>query len=121
MSKELIDRLRDNRVTGFNLTVAAVEAADTIERLERELADSNAQHERDVATLEHWNVAITELQRELETERALSFRNQVADLYSKGHRLAFALECVLLATDSDLAAVSKYWDEAHAALEDWRA
>lgn len=31
MSKELIERLLDNRVTGFNLTVAAVEAADLIE------------------------------------------------------------------------------------------
>ncbi len=31
MSKDLIERLLDNRVTGFNLTVAAVEAADLIE------------------------------------------------------------------------------------------
>lgn len=31
MSKELIERLLDNRVTGFNLTVAAVEAANLIE------------------------------------------------------------------------------------------
>ncbi len=31
MSKGLIERLLDNRVTGFNLTVAAVEAADLIE------------------------------------------------------------------------------------------
>jgi len=42
------------------------------------------------------------------------------DLYSKGHKLAFVLECILLATDSDMAAISKYWDEAHAALEEWR-
>ena len=34
--KLLIERLRDNRVTGFNLTVAACEAADRIEELERE-------------------------------------------------------------------------------------
>jgi len=31
MSKDLIDRLLDNRVTGFNLDVAAVEAANLIE------------------------------------------------------------------------------------------
>ena len=34
--KLLIERLRDNRVTGFNLAVAACEAADRIEELERE-------------------------------------------------------------------------------------
>ena len=42
------------------------------------------------------------------------------DLFSKGHKLAFVLECILLATDSDMAAISKYWDEAHQALEEWR-
>ena len=38
MSKELIDRLRDNRVTGFDLTMAACEAADTIERQAAQIA-----------------------------------------------------------------------------------
>lgn len=42
------------------------------------------------------------------------------DMSSKGYRLAFVLECILLATDSDMAAISKYWDEAHAAIEEWR-
>jgi hypothetical protein len=37
MTDDLIKRLRDENVTGFNLTVAAVEAAERIEELEREL------------------------------------------------------------------------------------
>ena len=36
MTDDLKQRLRDERVTGFNLTVAAVEAADRIEQLESE-------------------------------------------------------------------------------------
>ena len=44
----------------------------------------------------------------------------IEDLCSKGHRLAMLLECILLASDSDLAAVSKYWNEAHEALEEWK-
>ena len=36
MTDDLKQRLLDNRVTGFNLTIAAVEAADLIEQLEKE-------------------------------------------------------------------------------------
>jgi len=46
MSKELIERLLDNRVTGFNLTVAAVEAADLIESLRQQLAAAQAENLR---------------------------------------------------------------------------
>jgi len=46
MSKELIERLLDNRVTGFNLSVAAVEAAERIEMLEQQLAAAQAEIER---------------------------------------------------------------------------
>lgn len=69
--------------------------------------------------LDEMTIAMIGLRRELETERALSFRDQVADLDSKGHRLALALECLLLDT-KDTAIVSKWWDEAHDALEQWR-
>jgi hypothetical protein len=41
------------------------------------------------------------------------------DLFSPGARLALELECLLLET-RDTAAVSKWWDSAHEALEQWR-
>lgn len=40
MTDDLKERLLDENVTGFNLTIAAVEAAERIEQLEAELATS---------------------------------------------------------------------------------
>lgn len=42
------------------------------------------------------------------------------DVFSVAHRLALELECLLL-DSKDTAAVSKWWDSAHEALEQWRA
>lgn len=42
-----------------------------------------------------------------------------ADLYSVAGKLALELECLLLDT-KDLSVVSKWWDSAHDALEQWR-
>lgn len=41
------------------------------------------------------------------------------DVFPVAHRLALELECLLLDTN-DTAAVSKWWDSAHEALEQWR-
>ncbi|MDG2617713.1 hypothetical protein P7L53_15845 [Thermoleptolyngbya sichuanensis XZ-Cy5] len=41
------------------------------------------------------------------------------DFFTPGARLALELECLLLET-RDTAAVSKWWDSAHEALEMWR-
>ena len=41
------------------------------------------------------------------------------DVFPVAHRLALELECLLLDT-KDMAAVSKWWDSAHEALEQWR-
>lgn len=41
------------------------------------------------------------------------------DVFPAAHRLALELECLLLDT-KDTAAVSKWWDSAHEALEQWR-
>lgn len=41
------------------------------------------------------------------------------DIFPAAHRLALELECLLLDT-KDTAAVSKWWDSAHEALEQWR-
>lgn len=41
------------------------------------------------------------------------------DFFTPGARLALELECLLLDT-RDTAAVSKWWDSAHEALEQWR-
>lgn len=43
MSKELIERLRDDQVTGFNLTVAACEAADRIEQLDAAIQSAESE------------------------------------------------------------------------------
>ena len=41
------------------------------------------------------------------------------DVYPVAHLLALELECLLLDT-KDMAIASKWWDSAHAALEQWR-
>ena len=41
------------------------------------------------------------------------------DVFPSAHRLALELECLLLDT-KDTAAVSKWWDSANEALEQWR-
>lgn len=41
------------------------------------------------------------------------------DAFPQAHRLALELECLLLST-TDTAAVSKWWDSANDALEQWR-
>jgi hypothetical protein len=41
------------------------------------------------------------------------------DVFPVAHRLALELECLLLSSN-DTAAVSKWWDSAHEALEQWR-
>ena len=43
----------------------------------------------------------------------------IRDVFPAAHRLALELECLLLDT-KDTAAVSKWWDSAHEALEQWR-
>lgn len=42
------------------------------------------------------------------------------DLYSIAGRLALELECLLMDT-KDMSVVSKWWDSAHEALEQWRS
>lgn len=59
-------------------------------------------------------------EREENLINALMESTKLSDnLYSKGHRLALELEC-LLSDTKDTAIVSKWWDSAHEALEDWR-
>lgn len=43
----------------------------------------------------------------------------IRDVFPAAHRLALELECLLL-DSKDMAAVSKWWDSAHEALEQWR-
>lgn len=44
---------------------------------------------------------------------------QPEDVFPVAHRLALELECLLLDT-ADNVVVSKWWDSAHEALEQWR-
>lgn len=66
------------------------------------------------------------LERELETERRLSFRDQVAELenerdtaWAQAHRLALELECLLMDT-KDSAVMSKWWDSGMEALSEYQ-
>ena len=43
-----------------------------------------------------------------------------ADIYSVAGKLALELECLLIDT-KDLSVVSKWWDSAYDALEQWRS
>lgn len=56
--------------------------------------------------------------RGLEIQRDKSLAD-AETLLAQGHRLALELECLLLDT-KDTAAVSKWWDSAQDALQDWR-
>lgn len=58
------------------------------------------------------DVAYVEKQRD---ELAYSMR----DAFPVAHRLALELECLLLDT-KDMAIVTKWWDSANEALEQWR-
>lgn len=117
MSKELIERLRYGRDDG-----ARDEAADLIEAQQKRI--SELEMNLDACASECLGA------RKMATDYAEREKNLMAgimestrlsdDLFSKGYRLAFVLEAILLATDSDMAAISKYWDEAHQALEEWR-
>lgn len=56
--------------------------------------------------------------RKLEQERD-DLAKSMRDVLTAAHRLALELECLLLSC-KDMAAVSKWWDSAHEALEQWR-
>jgi len=78
---------------------------------------------------------IERLERELETERALSFRAQMTEFelqrdtawaqaqlataWAQAHRLALELECLLLDT-KDSAVVSKWWGSGMEALSEYQ-
>lgn len=51
---------------------------------------------------------------------AEGLNQEIQDLTSLGCRLALELECLLLECE-DTAAVSKWWNSAQSALEDWRS
>ena len=67
------------------------------------------------------NTIIADLTAEVETLRKQ--RDELAysmrDAFPVAHRLALELECLLLDT-KDMAIVTKWWDSANEALEQWR-
>ena len=64
---------------------------------------------------------VTEMLDEIEhlRKKVDSLADGMRDVFPAAHRLALELECLLLDT-KDTAAVSKWWDSAHEALEQWR-
>ena len=54
-----------------------------------------------------------------ERRKREALEDAIRDIFPAAHRLALELECLLLDT-KDTAAVSKWWDSGHEALEQWR-
>ena len=79
----------------------------------RGLADASARKTGKVSEvrIKHADLSVVECQRAT---------NRDADIESVAHRLALELECLLLDM-KDSAVVSKWWDSANEALEQWRA
>ena len=54
-----------------------------------------------------------------ERRKREALEDAIRDVFPAAHRLALELECLLL-DSKDMASVSKWWDSAHEALEQWR-
>lgn len=89
-------------------------AKERIADLERMLA---AEKERAEYALR--NLTITEKARQEEMAKRDELTAAIRDVFPAAHRLALELECLLLDT-KDTAVMSKWWDSAHEALEQWR-
>lgn len=48
-----------------------------------------------------------------------SANDAMREIFPRAHTLAHVLECLLMDT-KDMATVSKWWDSAHEAIEQWR-
>jgi hypothetical protein len=57
--------------------------------------------------------------RQEEMAKRDALATAIRDVFPAAHRLALELECLLLDT-KDTAVMSKWWDSAHEALEQWR-
>lgn len=66
-----------------------------------------------------WREAMNHSMDEISDLRHQNDELKKNDCFPQAHRLALELECLLLST-RDTAAVSKWWDSAHEALEQWR-
>jgi len=104
MSQDLINRLRHSAMVTKRVED---EAADEIERLERELATERALSFR---------AQMTELELQRDTAWAQA---QLATAWAQAHRLALELECLLLDT-KDSAVVSKWWGSGMEALSEYQ-
>jgi len=76
-------------------------------------------HEGWMRSMAHEAYLIAEAMMRTSGVRIKQYRQQSDALFSAGARLALELECLLLSCE-DTAAVSKWWDSAHEALQQWR-
>lgn len=65
------------------------------------------------------NTNVIEKARQEEMAKRDALAAAIRDVFPAAHRLALELECLLLDT-KDTAVMSKWWDSAHEALEQWR-
>lgn len=107
----LLDEIRSEQIrAGENAVIR------NLERLGLAPAAPQTESRLEVLEREH-----TEFYEKWHDERRKREAMDVAmrDVFPVAHRLALELECLLLDT-KDMAAVSKWWDSAHEALEQWR-
>lgn len=84
----------------LGLTPASPQAEGRLEVLEREHQEF----------FERWHE---------ERRKREAMEDAMRSVFPAAHRLALELECLLMDT-KDLPTVSKWWDSAHEALEQWR-
>lgn len=117
--QDLVDDLR-SRINPVHANTLGTESyerricADAIEGLLTQLAA-----ERERADYAWRNANVIEKARQKEMAKRDALAADIRDIFPAAHRLALELECLLLDT-KDTAVMSKWWDSAHEALEQWR-
>jgi len=71
LSRELVKEIERRYNSYTSLEAALLQAQNAAIDLDKQLAAANEQHARDVATLDAWNSAITDLQQQLAASQAL--------------------------------------------------
>jgi len=104
-----------NKITALKLAEEALETAPIEYDFHGEPVD------KEFAVLSNKALAaIREALAQPVKQEPMAFADKYGNLYSVAGKLALELECLLLDTE-DLSVVSKWWDSAHDALEQWRS
>lgn len=106
---------------GIAAAINAMPLNPELERLrsENEALKQSIQHESDVVEAAKEEIIRHRVENAKQSEKIDALRSENDGLRSMAHRLALDLECLLLSTDNPAA--TKWWAEANATLDLWRA